>query len=111
LEGGSMEFSALAERAIRIRHLYAQLEQHKYGRSWSGEEVMLGFIGDVGDLAKLILAKEGVRDIADANDKLAHELADCLWSVLVLAALYDVDLEHAFVETMDEIEKYVHTAQ
>jgi NTP pyrophosphatase (non-canonical NTP hydrolase) len=31
------------------------------------------------------------------------ELADCLWSVMVLADAYDVDLESAFVRTMGEL--------
>jgi NTP pyrophosphatase (non-canonical NTP hydrolase) len=65
---------------------------------------MLGFVGDVGDLAKLAQAAEGVRAIPDAKAKLAHELADCLWSVMTLARLHEVDLEASFLATMDELE-------
>ena len=36
---------------------------------------------------------------------LAHELADCLWSVLTLADAYDVDLAAAFTSTMDELDE------
>lgn len=97
-------FKDLTDRAWRVRQLYAQLETHRYGRAWSAEEVALGFVGDVGDLAKLVQAKEGVRDIPDVQAKLAHELADCLWSVMTLAQLYDVDLEASFLATMDELE-------
>lgn len=50
------------------------------------------------------MAHGGLREIADKDDKLAHELADCLWSVLVLAEMYDVDIESAFTSTMDELE-------
>jgi NTP pyrophosphatase (non-canonical NTP hydrolase) len=67
--------------------------------------VALGFVGDVGDLMKLVQAMEGVRAIPDAPAKLAHELADCLWSVMTLARLYDIDLEAAFASTMDELER------
>ena len=102
------EFSELAKRAIRIRQLYAESEKVRYGRSWTREEIMLGFVGDVGDLSKLIQANEGVRQIDDAKDKLAHELSDCLWSIMVLADLYDVDLESEFLHTMDEIEQSIH---
>lgn len=97
-------FAELAERAWRVRELYAGLETARYGRAWSREEVALGFVGDVGDLAKLVQAMEGVRAIPDAREKLAHELADCLWSVMTLAKLYEVDLEAAFLATMDELE-------
>ena len=102
-----MEFAALSRRAMEIRQQYAALEQQRYGRSWSREEVALGFVGDVGDLVKLVMAQEGVRGIDDSAAKLAHELADCLWSVCVLAELYGIDLEQAFVRTMDELEQQI----
>ena len=68
---------------------------------------MSGFVGDVGDLSKLIMAKRGLRGGIgdDIDEKLAHELADCLWSVCVLADKYDVDLEAAFTKTMDELDE------
>ena len=105
--GGTMEFRDLVERAMDIRQRYAEVEQTKYGHAWTREEIALGFVGDVGDLAKLVMANSGVRDIPDAKAKLSHELADCLWSILVLAQLYDVDLEHTFFQTMDELEKHI----
>lgn len=98
-------FGSMAERAWRVRELYAELEARRHGRAWSREEVALGFVGDVGDLMKLVQAMEGVRAIPDAPGELAHELADCLWSVMTLARLYDVDLEAAFGATMDELER------
>lgn len=102
-----MDLNALSDRAWAIRQLYEKLETQRHGRAWSREEVALGFMGDVGDLMKLVQAKEGVRVIEGADAKFAHELADCLWSVMVLARLYDVDLETAFIRTMDELEANV----
>jgi hypothetical protein len=43
------------------------LEQETYDRTWTDEEVALGFVGDVGDLMKLVLAQNGVRNIPDAD--------------------------------------------
>jgi NTP pyrophosphatase (non-canonical NTP hydrolase) len=48
-----------------------------------------------------------IRRIPDADQKLAHELADCLWSVPVLSELSSVDLERAFLQTMDELEQFL----
>jgi NTP pyrophosphatase (non-canonical NTP hydrolase) len=62
-------------------------------------------------LMKLVIAKSGVRDIENVDQKLSHELADCLWSVLVLADKYGVDLEKAFVETMSELEERIAAKQ
>jgi len=102
-----MEFQELTQRAIAVREQYAGLERAKYGRSWSGEEIAMGFVGDVGDLMKLVMARHGIREIPDANEKLGHELADCLWAVIVLAKVYDVDLERAFLTTMDDLETHI----
>jgi NTP pyrophosphatase (non-canonical NTP hydrolase) len=102
-----MEFQQLVERALQIRAQYAELEQSRYGRSWTNDEIALGFVGDVGDLAKLVIAHNGVRAIPDAHDKLAHELSDCLWSIIVLAHNYDIDLEAAFLATMDDLSQHI----
>lgn len=65
---------------------------------------MAGFVGDVGDLSKIIMAKGGLREMDNVDEKLAHELADCLWSVLVLASKYNIDLAKEFNKTMNELD-------
>ncbi|MGI8687514.1 MAG: MazG nucleotide pyrophosphohydrolase domain-containing protein [Thermomicrobiales bacterium] len=102
-----MEFQDMQQRAMEVRQRYAALEQTKFGRSWTGEEIAMGFVGDVGDLMKLVMAQHGIRDIPDAKQKLGHELADCLWAVIVLADVYGVDLERAFLTTMDDLETHI----
>lgn len=93
----------MGQRARDVRTAYAERESERYGRSWTPEEIMLGFVGDVGDLAQLVQGKAGVRPTDDLDAKLAHELADCLWCVLTLADTYGVDLEAAFDRTMTEL--------
>ena len=100
-----MDLAQLSARALEIREQFAMKERVHGGRPWTREEVMQGFVGDVGDLMKLVMAKSGIRAVSDADNKLAHELSDCLWSVLVLARLYNVDLEREFLRTMDGIEQ------
>lgn len=95
----------MTSRARTVRDAYAALETARHGRAWTREEIMLGFLGDVGDLAKLVQGKAGIRPRENLDAALAHELADCLWSVLVLADEYDVDLESAFTETMDDLDE------
>jgi NTP pyrophosphatase (non-canonical NTP hydrolase) len=98
-----MEFAEMQDRARAVRAQYAAMEIERYGRPWTREEIMLGFLGDVGDLAKLVQGKEGVRPRDDLDTALAHELADCLWSVMTLADAYDVDLAATFDETMSAL--------
>jgi NTP pyrophosphatase (non-canonical NTP hydrolase) len=102
-----MEFQSMVDRAVAIRKLYEGKEKQLYGSSWTKEEIALGFVGDVGDLAKLVLAEGGKRNISNSKEKLEHELSDCLWSVIVLAHLHDVNLETSFVKTMDDLQKQI----
>ncbi|WP_216909701.1 MazG nucleotide pyrophosphohydrolase domain-containing protein [Nocardia noduli] len=102
-----MDFDELRSRAIRIHDMYDELNLAERGRTWSRQDFMLGFIGDVGDLAKLVMAAEGTRTVPGGQDALEHELADCLWSVLILAHRYDVDLPAVFTRTMDELEEII----
>jgi NTP pyrophosphatase (non-canonical NTP hydrolase) len=100
-----MELAQLSRRAAEIRTRYAALEVAQGGAAWSRAELAQGFAGDVGALMKLVMAKEGRRaGPADIDSRLAHELADCLWSVLVLADAYGIDLEQAFLATTAELE-------
>jgi NTP pyrophosphatase (non-canonical NTP hydrolase) len=96
-----MDFKQLSEKAIEVRNKYSELEIKKYGKEWTKEQIAEGFVGDVGDLMKLVLAKSGVREIENVDEKLAHELADCLWCILVLAKKYNIEIESTFIETMD----------
>ena len=99
-----MNFQQLTEQALAIRTKYADFETKRNGREWTGEELALGFVGDVGDLMKLVQAKEGIRAAENVDEALAHELSDCLWSIIVLADKYNVDLETAFVKTMGDLD-------
>ncbi|HWY79862.1 MAG TPA: MazG nucleotide pyrophosphohydrolase domain-containing protein [Candidatus Sulfotelmatobacter sp.] len=105
-----MEFNKMFQRAITLRKKYAELEIKKRGKAWTNAQMMEGFVVDVGELMEIVMAKEGARDMENVDEKLAHELSDCLWSVLVLADKYSVNLEQAFQKTMDSLEKRIDEA-
>ena len=102
-----MNFIDLEKAALQLNELYEQLEAKRYGRIWTTGELALGFVGDVGDLAKLIQANAGIRTIDDCQTKLGHELSDCLWSIIVLAKKCGIDLEAEFVKNTREITAYI----
>lgn len=102
-----MTCQELLETAIRVREKYNKLNARDHGGAWDGNKLMAGFVGDVGDLSKIIMAKNGFRSMDNIDEKLKHELADCLWSILILAHYYKIDLENQFLESMKELEAQV----
>jgi NTP pyrophosphatase (non-canonical NTP hydrolase) len=103
----NMNFSDLERAALQLNELYEELETKRWGRVWTIGELALGFVGDVGDLAKLVQAHAGVRDIDDCKAKLGHELSDCLWSIIVLANKCGIDLQTEFTKNTEELVAYV----
>jgi NTP pyrophosphatase (non-canonical NTP hydrolase) len=101
----------LAGRAREVRALYSGYERRVIGREWTTAEVMSGFVVDVGDLTRLVMAATGARRVANLDEQLAHELADCLWSLLVLADRLQVDLGESFGRTMEQLEQQLSATQ
>ncbi|MEV0795336.1 hypothetical protein [Kribbella sp. NPDC050459] len=99
-----MDLAALQTRAVAINQLYDRHNEAAGRTPWTTTDLALGFVGDVGDLAKLIMATEGRRHIDNAEAHLGHELADCLWSVLVLADRYNIDLPTEFTQMTNTLE-------
>ena len=102
-----MNFEDLQKRASEIRAKYDELNQAKRGVVWNEQQLMAGFVGDVGDLSKIIMAKHGLRAMEGVDSKLNHELSDCLWSILVLADKYNINLASEFMKTMDELDERI----
>lgn len=98
------DLNELLKRAEEIRAKYDEANAKNGKEAWRIRDYAMGFVGDVGDLQKLIMAKENLRDIEDVDYKLGKELADCLWAIMIIANYYNVDLEKQFVMTMDIIE-------
>jgi NTP pyrophosphatase (non-canonical NTP hydrolase) len=100
-----MTLEEMQKKALEIRDRYAELNKQNGHNIWGGKDYAMGFAGDFGDLMKLIMAKENVRHIDNYDEKLKHELADCLWSIFVLAAQYDVNLNESFNEMTEKLDK------
>ncbi|GAA2152300.1 MULTISPECIES: MazG nucleotide pyrophosphohydrolase domain-containing protein [Glycomyces] len=99
-----MDITEATAQANRLADLFDQLNEADGQRPWSGLDIALGFVGDVGDLMRQVQVAEGIRSYPGGRAALEHELADCLWSVLMLADRYGVDLESAFANTMAQME-------
>ena len=105
----SVELSDLIKRAVEVRNKYDTLNKEKRNITWNEQDLMAGFVGDVGDLSKIIMAKHGLRAMDDIDAKLAHELSDCLWSILVLSDKYGIDISSEFQKTMNELDERINS--
>lgn len=102
-----MNINDLTQKALRIKNLYSDFEKKKSYKAWTAEETYEGLVSDVGDLGRLVLAKEGFREVPDLDKNLEHELAEILWATLVLADNYNIDITKAFVCEMDRLENHL----
>lgn len=100
-----VDLNAATDRARAIRELYQKLEKRLHGTAWTPQEMMLGYMADVGELGRLVMAQEG-RWLHAGNlpKELDDKLADCLWWVLVLAERMGTDLTAAFTAKMNELD-------
>jgi len=98
-----MDFQQIIARVKEITQLYEESDKRRLGHAWARGEYAKALAADVGALVKLTMAKDGLREVDNLDEKLKHELADCLAAVIIIADKYGVDLEKAFGETMEEL--------
>ena len=106
-----MELQKLVNRAMDLRGQYEKKETELYGSPATDEDIAQGLAGDVNNLIKFIAAERGQRTIPNSKEKLEAQLAHCLWSVIVLAKMHNVELERSFMETMDRLENLLLETQ
>lgn len=106
-----MDLTTLQARAVETAEMYDRFHEAANRSRWTTRDFALGFAADVGLLAKAVQGMDGRRLIDDARTRLGHQLADCLWSVLVLADRYDVDVVAEFVEMTTDLERRLTTPQ
>ena len=106
-----MEFKDIIKRAQEIQKTYRTVNKQQRLKVWGVPEYMQGFVGDVGDLVKLVMVKENFLQSGNIDRKLARELSDCLWSVIIISKELEIDLEKEFLATMNELEKRLHDKQ
>jgi hypothetical protein len=102
---GKTDFTAATARARHIRELYKRLEERLHGSAWTPQEVMLGYLYDIGKLGRLVMAAEDRwLHAGDLPRELEEKLAEYLWWVLVLADRLGVDITKAFTTKMNDLD-------
>jgi len=94
-----------------LRRQYEIKEKQLYGSPSTDEDIVQGLLGDVNNLVKLVTAEHGKRNIANSKEKLESKSSHCLWAVIVLAKMHNIELEQSFMETMDRLENHLLETQ
>lgn len=94
------------QRALRIKAAYERLNAKDGYTKWDTADYMLGFVKDVGDLSKLVMAKQGFRGYTgDIDHDLKHEIGDCFWSLFVICNELGIVPEEAMDTMFNELEE------
>lgn len=105
----STDFETLQKKALFIKNLYNQKHKEKGKEAWTASDYMAGFVTDIGELSELVAAKKGVRTVENVDQKLEHELNDCLYSLIVLADECNIDLASTFSKNMDALAERIES--
>lgn len=99
----------LIQKAKKVKDQYRELNKLKGEKEWTYKDYADGFVGDVGDLIKMLQAKDNLRSYTKGNldEDIKHELSDCLWSILVIADELNIDLETVYKSKIDELSVWV----
>ncbi len=102
-----MELKQLTRKAKTIKKAYDEFNRRSRKPVWTADSYVQGLVGDVGDLTKLTAAYLK-RPNRDGSKKIRHELADCLWSIIMIAQELGIDLEEELLINMDYLEQKLY---
>ena len=100
-----MNIQELQEKAVHIIDLYAIHDEKLGQQKTSTDSIVMQFVSDVGDLSRYITKKERGDDVPNFDESISRELAESLSHVFVLAHIYNVNLEEAFLKENSRLEK------
>lgn len=90
--------------ALKIANHYDDINRKAGRKTWDLNDYMDGLVGDIGDLMKALMAVRNRREIPGALQKVEHELADVLFSTLLLYRFFQLDPAKSFVDQMALLE-------
>jgi len=99
-----MDFQILAKRARDIRQAYNEHNFRTGKKVRQTGDYVQGLVGDIGDLVKLLLHQNTAENPQHLNQKIRHELADVLWSLLAISDSLGVDLEQELKINLEYLE-------
>ena len=72
---------------------------------WSIYQRFNDLVEEVGELANAIQVKEGWKSRKRSKAEIVDSVCDCLYSILCIAAIYDIDLDKEYQKVLNEIDE------
>ena len=97
--------------AVKISEYQQWLKAYDEARGWdrvSPSQTFVHLVEEMGEVARLVLYKEGYKDPNEKSDlqaQLAEELADATTFLFKLSYLFDVDLETALAGKQEKSQR------
>lgn len=93
--------------AFQIKKEYKDYNSRENQKTRTLEEYLLGLNWDIGTLNKLVTWKLGYRSIENVDEAIKHELADCLWALIIISDELWLDLFESSESSFGSILKQI----
>jgi NTP pyrophosphatase (non-canonical NTP hydrolase) len=86
-----------------FRKINDQLDPER-GKSWTPSVIVTDLLEQAGEVAVVVKTLEGSKspETLETKEKLAAKLSDLLYVIFVLAEHYGIELEEAFMQTVND---------
>jgi NTP pyrophosphatase (non-canonical NTP hydrolase) len=71
---------------------------------WGAHQRFVELVEEVGELANAIQTQEGYKTRKRKKSEVVNSVCDCLYELLLVAEIYDIDLEKEYPEVLKEID-------
>ncbi|MGH7157837.1 MAG: hypothetical protein ACREGD_02040 [Candidatus Saccharimonadales bacterium] len=95
----------MQRKALVIANSYDGINRLAGRKTWDLNDYMDGLVGDIGDLMKALMAVRNRRKMSEAEKKVEHELADVMFSILLLYKFFQLDPAESFMKQMAVLEE------
>jgi NTP pyrophosphatase (non-canonical NTP hydrolase) len=100
-----MEFKDLIKQTREIKRAYEVLNRKQGRPAWLTSDYVQGMVGDVGDLAKLVVKRKQTGARKSIDREIAKELSDILYMVVVIADELGINLEREYKVNLEFLEQ------
>lgn len=100
----SMDIDSMIKEGLRIRDKYDDWAKKNNVREWGLLERTTGLVTDVGELTEYVMVHMGYRSGESNQEKLKHEICDCIWALICIADYVNVDIKNEFSNLIKELD-------